>query len=79
MKRQSNFSTGSQAHTILVSEIRAAMASAKMNASQLTIEEDRRKEEFEKKLVLKQKMEKAQNEEERIKLEAQEKRKTQQG
>lgn len=55
------------------------MASAKMNASQLTIEEDRRKEEFEKKLVLKQKMEKAQNEEERIKLEAQEKRKTQQG
>ena len=53
------------------------MASAEMKAKQLAMEEQRRKQEFEKQLELKQTIEQAQIEAERVQFEAQERRKTQ--
>ena len=58
-------------------EIRAKVTSAEIKAKQLPMEEQRRKQEFEQQLELKRKLELVQYEAERVRFEAEERRKTQ--
>ena len=69
--------TSTTARSSQVAAIRAKMTSAGIKAKQLALEEQRRMEEFEKQLEVKRKLELVQDEAERLKFKAGERRKTQ--
>ena len=69
--------TSTSARSSQAAEIRAKMTSAEIKAKQLALEEQRRMEEFEKQLEVKRKLELFQDEAERLKFKAEERRKTQ--
>ena len=69
--------TSTTARSSQVAAIRAKVTSAQIKAKQLALEEQRRMEEFEKRLQVKRKLELVQDEAERLKFKAGERRKTQ--
>ena len=69
--------TSTTARSSQTAEIRAKMTSAEIKAKQLALEEQRRMEEFENQLEVKRKLELVQDEAERLKFKAGERRKTQ--
>ena len=69
--------TSTTARSSQVAAIWAKMTSAEIKAKQLTLEEQRRMEEFEKELEVKRKLELVQDEAKRLKFKAGERRKTQ--
>ena len=72
-----SWKTSSTRNVSQAAEIRAKITSAGIKAKQLNLEEQRRREEFEKQLEVKRKLELVQDEAQRLKFMAEERRKTQ--
>ena len=72
-----SWKTSSTRNVSQVAEIRAKITSAEIKAKQLALEEQRRREKFEKQLEVKRKLELVQDDAQRLKFMAEERRKTQ--
>ena len=72
-----SWKTSSTRNVSQPAEIRAKITSAEIKAKQLALEEQRRREEFEKQLEVKRKLELVQDEAQRLKFMAEERRNTQ--